>query len=72
LLVGFSSAARRAVLSGRGTVHFGRMQEAEIQTTARFGRQSVMQYRFPVMSVGRPLELISLRAQRILSHDEPI
>jgi hypothetical protein len=69
-------------------MRFGRVQEAEIQTTARLGRQSVMQYRFAVMSVGRPLELIGLRriwrgahpnrcadgfgTQRILSHDESI
>jgi hypothetical protein len=56
-------------------VRFGGVQEAEIQTTVCFCRQSVMQYCFMVMSVGRPFELIGadgIDIQRMLSHDEAI
>jgi hypothetical protein len=41
-------------------VRFGRMQKAEIQATTRFGRQSVMQSCFTVVSMGRPFELIGV------------
>lgn len=49
-----------AILPRRRTVHFSRMQKAEIQVAECVGRQSVKQFCFAVVSLCRSFEGVSL------------